>query len=184
MMNVLAILNFGGSLRDAISGAPDLYMSDFAAMHLSPPCQGYSVTKRFNPHKTYPKLIEPCRAEAKLSGLRYVIENVEEAPLYARVNLCGGMFPDADLRTYRHRLFETNFHIPQPIHQPHLTRTVKMGRVPAPGEFMHVVGHFPAMDYARKAMGIGWMNRDELAEAVPPAYTEYVGKYLMQDLLN
>jgi DNA (cytosine-5)-methyltransferase 1 len=54
-----------------------------------------------------------------------------------------------------------------------------MGRPPKPGEFIQAVGNFSGVDYARKAMGIPWMVRDELREAIPPAYTEYIGRYLM-----
>jgi len=165
---------------------PDYWvsLSDIDAIHLSPPCQGYSVTKRFHPDKEYPKLIEDCRKYVSMIGKPYVIENVEAAPLYARVILCGAMFPEQGLRTYRHRQFETNFHIPQPIHPPHYVSTAKMGRPPKDGEFMHVVGNFPSAQYARDAMGIHWMSRTELAEAIPPAYTEYVGEYLKAHLEN
>ena len=159
-------------------------LDDIDAIHTSPPCQGYSVTKRFNPKKEYPKLIEPVRDLLYEIGKLFVIENVEAAPLYARVILCGAMFPEDGLRTYRHRQFETNFFVAQPIHAPHLVRTAKMGRPPneAEGEFMHVVGNFPSAQYAKDAMGIHWMNREELAESIPPAYTHYVGQYLRHAL--
>lgn len=178
-LKVLDTLLLGGTLADALPGAPNLYKSAVAAYHASPPCQGYSATKRFNPHLEYPKLIEPVRERFKCLGRPYVIENVETAPLYATVTLCGGMFPDDGLRVYRHRIFETNFPVPQPVHRPHFARQAKMGRQPAAGEFMHVVGHFPNMMYARKAMGISWMRRDELAEAVPPAYSRYLSPYAL-----
>lgn len=171
-------------LRDLVNGLPveiakrTFHLDDIDAIHASPPCQGYSVTKRFNPGKEYPKLIEDVRALLEASGKPYVIENVEAAPLYARVVLCGAMFPEAGLKTYRHRQFETNFNVKQPIHPPHYVKTAKMGRPPLDGEFMHVVGNFPRAQYARDAMGIQWMNREELAESIPPAYTEYVSKYL------
>lgn len=153
-------------------------LTDYDALHASPPCQGYSATQRFNPDTEYPKLIEPVRDALRALQRPYVIENVETAPLYATVTLCGGMFPKDDLRVYRHRIFETNFYVPQPVHNPHITPQAKMGRPPKDGEFMHVVGHFPSMDYAKKAMGIDWMRRDELAEAIPPAYTHYLSPYL------
>ena len=150
---------------------------DFDLIHASPPCQGYSATKRFNPGIVYPKLIEPVRDALRAAGKPFVIENVETAPLYATVTLCGGMFPAQGLKVYRHRIFETNFMVPQPVHNPHLMPQAKMGRPPKDGEFMHVVGHFPSMDYAKKAMGIEWMKRDELAEAIPPAYTHYISPF-------
>lgn len=179
-LKVLEVLNNGGTLADAIEGAPALSLREIAAIHASPPCQGYSVTKRFNPGIVYPKLIEPVRDALKATGKPYVIENVEAAPLYARVILCGAMFPEAGLKTYRHRQFETNFHVAQPVHPPHYIRTAKMGRPPKDGEFMHVVGNFPSAQYARDAMGIHWMNREELAESVPPVYSEYLSPYLRE----
>lgn len=183
-LKVLDVLNNGGSLADAIEGAPDLKLGAFSAIHASPPCQGYSVTKRFNPDKNYPKLIEPVRDALKATGKPYIMENVEAAPLFARVILCGAMFPAAGLKTYRHRQFETNFHVDQPIHPPHTTRVAKMGRPPLDGEFMHVVGNFPRAQYARDAMGIQWMSRTELAESIPPAYTEYLSPYLWDAILT
>jgi DNA (cytosine-5)-methyltransferase 1 len=162
--------------RDGPLGAY-LYVRDFDLIHASAPCQGYSATKRFNPGIVYPKLIEPVRDALRRAGKPYVMENVETAPLYATVTLCGGMFPEQGLRVYRHRIFETNFPVAQPIHNPHLAPQAKMGRPPKDGEFMHVVGHFPSMQYARDAMGIQWMRRNELAEAIPPAYTEYIATY-------
>jgi DNA (cytosine-5)-methyltransferase 1 len=54
-----------------------------------------------------------------------------------------------------------------------------MGRRPELGEFMHVVGNFSGVDVAREAMGIEWMTRDELREAIPPAYTEHIGTQLL-----
>lgn len=156
-----------------------LRLEDYDVIHASPPCQGYSATKRFNPGIIYPKLIEPVRDALRALQRPYIIENVETAPLYATVTLCGAMFPEAKLKVYRHRIFETNFHVPQPVHNPHLTPQAKMGRPPVNGEFMHVVGHFPSIGYARDAMGIKWMKRDELAEAIPPVYTYYLSPYAM-----
>jgi len=59
-----------------------------------------------------------------------------------------------------------------------------MGRPPRRDEFMHVVGNFSGVAQARKAMGIGWMVRDELREAIPPAYTEYIGKQLREHIME
>ena len=174
--NVLDTLLLGGTLADAITGAPAMGLDDIDAIHASPPCQGYSHTQRMNPGIVYPKLIEPVRVQLRAAQRPYIMENVETAPLYATVTLCGGMFPP--LRTYRHRIFETNFDVPQPVHMPHIAKQAKMGRPPKDGEFMHVIGHFPSIKYARDAMGIDWMPRDELAEAIPPAYTEYISYYL------
>jgi DNA (cytosine-5)-methyltransferase 1 len=181
--NLLDTLLFGGIVSDAIPGGPGMSLEDIDAIHVSPPCQGYSVTKRFNPGKPYPKLIERFREQLTQTGKPYIIENVEQAPLYTRVTLCGAMFPEDGLRTYRHRKFETNFQVPQPIHPPHLVTLAKMGRPPEDGQFMHVVGNFPSAQYARDAMGIHWMNREELAEAIPPSYTRYIAAYLKDEVI-
>ena len=107
------------------------------------------------------------------TGKPWIMENVKGAPMYRAVTLCGSNFK---LRTYRHRLFESNVEIAAPKHQPHLLKVAKMGRKPKPNEFMHVVGNFAGMKEACAAMGINWMNRAELAQAIPPAYTEFLGK--------
>lgn len=156
-------------------GTRTIRLESYDVVHASPPCQGYSATQRMNPGIVYPKLIEPVRDALKALRRPYVIENVETAPLYATVTLCGGMFPG--LRVYRHRIFECNFYVPQPVHNPHLAKQAKMGRVPEEGEFVQAIGHFPAIAYTRKAMGIDWLKRDELAESIPPPYTQYIAPF-------
>ncbi len=107
------------------------------------------------------------------------IENVTGAPLKRPIELCGAMF---GLRTYRHRLFETSFPVEQPWHQAHelIAPQAKMGRPVQEDEFIQVVGNFSGVDLAREAMGIDWMARDELSEAIPPAYSEYICNQLRQ----
>jgi DNA (cytosine-5)-methyltransferase 1 len=58
----------------------------------------------------------------------------------------------------------------------------KMGRPPQPGTLLHVVGHFSGVQAGRDALGAQWMTRDELSQAIPPAYTEYIGKQLIAHL--
>jgi len=77
---------------------------------------------------------------------------------------------------YRHRLFEASFRIPVPPEPEHRWPLAKMGRPVRPGEFMQPVGHFSDVAAARAAMQIPWMARDELAQAIPPAYTLHVGR--------
>lgn len=83
------------------------------------------------------------------------------------------------LRTYRHRLFECSFPIAAPPHPLHTAKTAKMGRQPKDGEFLHVVGNFSNVAAAREAMGISWMTRDELREAIPPAYSEFIARQFL-----
>jgi DNA (cytosine-5)-methyltransferase 1 len=155
------------------------FLQSFDAIHASPPCQAYTKAQRLMKNE-HPDLIAPVRQMLETSGLPYVIENVPGAPLRNPVTLCGAMFPE--LSVYRHRLFETSFAYIPPHHPKHTHRQVKMGRPPKDGEFIQVVGNFSGVKYARKAMGIDWMTRDELREAIPPAYCQHVGDQLMQHL--
>ncbi len=94
------------------------FIASFDAIHASPPCQSYSdLAKRNRNADAWPRLIEPVRAILAASGLPYVIENVEGAPLLNPAVLCGTMFEG--LRVLRHRLFETNFPLTAPPHGKH-----------------------------------------------------------------
>ena len=158
-----------------LNGAVD----DFDAIHASPPCQAFSTqTARRDRH---PDLIAPTRALLIASGLPYVIENVPTAPLLNPVRLCGSSF-GLDLR--RHRHFEANFAI-EPLACDHSWqkprfRSLDFSMVQA-GRLASVVGvhghlNYPGeFDLRCKAMGIDWMTNDELVEAIPPAYTEWIG---------
>jgi len=147
-------------------------LDGFDLIHASPVCKGYSATAVLNDIE-HPRQVGAVRERLAASGVPYVIENVEGAPLRDPVVLCGAMFPC--LRTYRHRLFEASFPIPQPPEPEHRWPLAKMGRPPRVGEWIQVVGHFSDVAAAREAMEIPWMTRDELAQAIPPAYTRYVG---------
>lgn len=162
-----------------------LKLADIDAFHASPECKGYSILKFMNPGKTWPRLIEPIRERLVISKKVYVIENVETAPLNSKpdlfggkgVMLCGSMFGLGIERGYlrRHRLFETTFFVPQ------LDCNHKGVAVGVYGHGGHTKKH--RMLYrqeAAEAMKIDWMNRDSMCQAIPPAYTEYIGKYLMQ----
>jgi len=151
----------------------------FDAVHASPPCQAYSETRKIQ-NNSHPELIPPTRAALQRLGLPWVIENVPGSPLNNPVELCGAMF---GLRTYRHRLFETSFPLTVPEHPAHDAPQAKMGRPPKDGDFIHVVGNFSGVEYAKAAMGIDWMNRNEMAQAIPPAYTEYLGWQLRAALM-
>lgn len=155
------------------------YLACFDAIHASPPCQAHSNAQRIR-RREHPDLIGPVREALIASGKPYVIENVRGAPLLAPVELCGCMFPE--LNVYRERLFETSFPLLAPPHVPHREPVTKMGRPPRPGERMHVVGNFSGVAAASEAMGIGWMSRDGLREAIPPAYTRFIGEALMNAL--
>ena len=155
-------------------------LDGFDAYHASPPCQAYSVTRSFHPETAaaYPVIIEPLRERLQATGSPYVIENVPGAPLIDPVMLCGSMFR---LRTVdgwlkRHRLFECNFAVHQlecahPDHIPCLGVYGGGGRV---GSTRRGTAY-----ERRDMMGIWWMTTDELNEAIPPAYTEYIGAHIL-----
>jgi DNA (cytosine-5)-methyltransferase 1 len=126
----------------------------------------------------YPDLIEPVRERLIKLGRPWVIENVPGSPLKDPITLCGQMFGQ---ELYRHRLFETSFDIPEPHHPEHVMPASKAGHW-RPGTVMSISGHIAPIAKAREVMGIDWCNREELAEAIPPAYTEYVGKYLAAEV--
>jgi DNA (cytosine-5)-methyltransferase 1 len=156
------------------------HWENFDAVHASPPCQAFSNAQKIQGNK-HPDFIHTTRWWAEYFGLPYIIENVVGAPLIeCRTQmLCGSMF---GLGTYRHRLFEANFPLVAPAHPVHVKRTTKMGRKPQPGEMMHVVGNFTGVEQAKKAMGIDWMTRDGLREAIPPRFTQWIGDQLMAHL--
>ncbi len=122
------------------------------------------------------------RAALDLVGLPYVIENVMSAPLLKErsIVLCGGMF---GLRTYRHRRFESNATLLSPGHPKHVIRTATKRRRELWEQGWHVsitgdVGTYVGPE----AMGIDWMTGQELCEAIPPAYTEWIGAQLIGSL--
>lgn len=169
---------------DALALDPGL-IATFDAVHASPPCQSYSdLAKRNGNAHEWPRLIEPVRNMLVRTGLPYVIENVEGAPLKNPIVLCGTMFPG--LRVLRHRLFETNFLILAPSHGKHPLchtldkRKAHYGKTDEMRDFVSVNGGGNcSVAAARDAMGIDWMTKNELNEAIPPAYTEFIGKQLL-----
>ena len=114
----------------------------------------------------------------------YVIENVETAPLIDPIILCGQTF---DLRVIRHRKFESNVTLdpglPHPLHPLVYTRDKRKKQYGKLSEWTSAVmvngGGNCSEAAARDAMGIDWMTKAELNEAIPPAYTEFIGKQLL-----
>jgi DNA (cytosine-5)-methyltransferase 1 len=169
---------------DALKLDPE-FIATFDAIHASPPCQSYSdLAKRNGNAHEWPRLVEPVREMLIASGLPYVIENVDGAPLLNPVVLCGTMFKG--LRVLRHRLFEANFLIMVPPHGKHPKvhtfdkRKSHYGKTNDMVDFVQVTGGGNcSIAAAREAMGIDWMTKNELNEAIPPAYTEFIGKQLL-----
>lgn len=165
------------------------FIATFDAVHASPPCQAYSdLAKRNKNAHEWPQLIDATRDILMRSGLPYVIENVEGAPLRNPIMLCGTMF--RGLRVIRHRLFEANFTILTPHHGRHPKvhtfdkRKSHYGKTHDMRDFVQVTGGGNCtVAAARDAMGIGWMSKVELNEAIPPAYTRLIGKQLISHLI-
>lgn len=149
---------------------------EFDAIHASPPCQKYSAMTVCRPGAEHPDLVAATRDVLDAAGLPWVIENVPGAPLNTTIELCGSMF---GLKVHRHRLFESSQLLMQPPHLPHAGRTGRAGRGASADGWISVAGHFSDVAAARLAMGIDWMTRDELSQAIPPAYTNFIGAQLL-----
>lgn len=158
--------------------AMEFPLDGYDLIHASPPCQAYSKTFGLG-RLDHPRLIEPTRERLIDAGTPYVIENVAMAPLKDPVMLCGQMF---GVMLYEHRLFETSFPVMQPFHPEHIFRQTKMGRPPKDDECMQVTGHFSGVPEGRRRMGISWMGQKELAQAILPAYTTYIGSQFLHPL--
>lgn len=153
---------------------------EFDAIHASPVCKGYTnaslVWRALG--KRYPDQIAAVRDALIATGKPYVIENVKNAPLRNPTVLNGAMF---GLKVARVRYFECSFPVPFLLLPPDAP-AVKMGRPVREGDVIQPVGHFSNVAYARRQMEIDWMVQTELAQAIPPAYTEYIGHQLMNYL--
>ena len=174
-----------------------------SAIHASPPCQEYSSSRHLrnyfkNINKNYTanyqkKLIEKTREVLALTEKPYIIENVPNAPLINPLILYNSMF---DLPIRRHRLFETNFPViaPGKCQHPAGFYNVVGGKVRGYGDFASKQtyvdknhrtrrreGSYP-LKTGREAMQISWMNIEELSEAIPPAYTQWIGVQLLDYL--
>ncbi len=152
-------------------------LTGFDLIWASPPCQAFTAYKRRPGHVAErPNLIPAIRRRLKESGAAWVIENVPGAPLENPTTLCGTMF-GLDVR--RHRLFESSFSLmptppcshgwqtprfAQATNRKNKRRTVEVGvwRIP--------------IEVQRAAMGISWLNREQLSQAIPPAFSEFVAR--------
>jgi len=161
------------------------FLAGFDAIHASPPCQKHSAAAPLQ-GRDHADLIPATRDMLRRGGLPYVIENVPGAPLINAVTLCGLAL---GCNVKRHRLFETSFPLAG-------TRCPK-GHA---ADFLIVFGYSalrrgqgtgPKKDRGKSrgksvphaeacaAMGIDWMSRMELSQAIPPAYTRFIGEQLL-----
>jgi DNA (cytosine-5)-methyltransferase 1 len=146
----------------------------FDFVHASPTCQRYSVTKSLHANE-YPDLVPATRDALIATGRPYVIENVVGAPLREPVMLCGQMF---GLALYRHRLFECSFFLlspPHPAHREPATGTKGYGKASG-APIQTVTGSNYLAANGRAAMGIDWLPMRSLSQAIPPAYTRFIGE--------
>lgn len=181
--------------RHVVANAMEFPLDGFDCVWASPPCQGYSIMRNLPwlRDREYPLLIEPTRARLLRWGGPYIIENVAGAQRTARMGanwLCGSMF---GLHFYRHRLFETNFAWWMPAHPRHQKairrgamlgdrhqRIVYSGAEDARQESNAgvAVGHAKGWRVAAAEMGIDWMTREELTQAIPPAYSRWLAQFI------
>jgi DNA (cytosine-5)-methyltransferase 1 len=166
------------------------FVREFDAIHASPICKAHTDLAKRWPDRKWPDQITPIRPLLEATGLPYVIENVEGAPLRPDVVLCGSMFGlgfgGAVLR--RHRLFELNWKAPAPPMDECSGRPVvgvygtggAWTRVAPGGGGVKVSG----IDGAA-ALGIDWTSHQPgLSQAIPPAYTEWIGRQMITHLLG
>lgn len=160
------------------------------AGHGSPPCQhasgpttGTNAARNAALGREHPALIEPTRAAFEAVGIPYVIENVQGSELRRDLTLCGLSF---GLRVFRHRYFELgDWTMPQPVHPSHRGHRVSGWRhgVRYEGDMLAVYGKGggkATVEECREGLGIDWSwDRARLVEAIPPAYTEYIGAQLL-----
>jgi DNA (cytosine-5)-methyltransferase 1 len=189
---------------DALQILSSVRRGDVDAIHASPPCQAFSALRNMkNAKEDHIDLLTPVRPLLARTGVPFVIENVPGAPMRRDFVLCGTMFglgaADAQLR--RHRWFEVSFRPSTLVPPCSHTRTKGVevyghgtpGRVYRKARTVLVNGNpggtssrdalrFHTQEERCEAMGIDWMNRAELAQAIPPAYTEFLGRQLLRHI--
>ncbi len=192
------------SALDWVADGPDV-VAGFDAIHASPPCQAHSSiakqVRKLRPGRyEHPDLVAQTRDLLDATGLPYVIENVIGAPLVNPIMLCGSSF-GLDVR--RHRLFELGGFSCMAMPCAHYWQTPRFrsldkrrglksvvpvyggGQIEGTASVVGVHGHINytgERELREKAMGIDWMSPYELTQAIPPAYTEYVGQALLDQL--
>jgi DNA (cytosine-5)-methyltransferase 1 len=169
------------------------FIDQFDVIHASPPCQTHSITKHLRnaQGKSTSKLdLIPQTREALIaSGKPYIIENVVGSPLINPVQLCGSSF---GLRVRRHRLFESNMPIKgslcdhkmqgRPVGVYGAMGDQPQGRNKVTGTYVYGGQVAKTVKEAQNAMGIDWAIWSELVEAIPPAYTQYLGTQIKEYL--
>ena len=167
-------------------------LEGFDIVHASPPCQRWSPAAKVHRDagKIYPDCLTPTRERLRKWGGPYIIENVPGAPMQPyTIVLCGLMF---GLKVFRHRIFECSDLITVPDHPTHKGKRIGEGYWSVAGGG----GRWKSWGTVKRnitkgtvgewsvAMGIDWLTRAQLAQAIPPAYTEWIGKQAIRILEN
>jgi DNA (cytosine-5)-methyltransferase 1 len=191
---------------DALEILAGVKAGDFDAIHASPPCQAFSALRVMKNAKPHADLLTPTRAALRKTDTPFVIENVPGAPMRRDVVLCGSMFGlglrDGSAQLRRHRYFELNWSlsslVPPCSHDARKPvevyghgnsgtvyrklRTVTVAGKPGGSSTRDRIRAHNGAD-REQAMGIDWMGcRDELSQAIPPAYTEFIGRQLLRHI--
>jgi len=158
-------------------------LDDFDAIHASPPCQDHmrSPSPQQREHGTA-WMLAATRERLKATGRPWIIENVPGAPMRPDLKLCGCMFALPHLK--RERWFETSWHAFD-LRQPcdHRNGTISVTGTSGGSRIeKRVFGRWPNRHDWELAMGIDWMRTAEMAQAIPPAYTEHIGRMLLAAL--
>jgi len=157
---------------------------EYDIIHASPPCQKYSVSAPLS-NGSHPDMVDPTRNALLATGRPFIIENVPGAPLHNPLVLCGTMF---GLRVIRHRLFEIHpepiWFPPRPCHHNGkstgaVTEHGKNRRMGDKYQYVTVGGHAFIKADAEIGMGIDWMTTSGLSQAIPPDYTEWIGRRIL-----
>jgi DNA (cytosine-5)-methyltransferase 1 len=171
------------------------FLRSFDLIHASPPCQTHSRTQHLRDAQgkgtDKVDLIPETRAALRDAGVPYVIENVEGSPLRPDLTLCGSMFPELHINDdtgrrwlKRHRIFESRLLLSPPRPCDHRGAGVRplgvygsmSDDIPSGGQTCRSV------EEARALMGCPWMSWKALTEAIPPAYTEHIGRQAAMQL--
>jgi DNA (cytosine-5)-methyltransferase 1 len=165
------------------------FCSTFDVIHASPPCQAHTnASNRWRgaggKADSHPDLVGPVRAALRVIGKPYVIENVVGARNAMRdvVILHGGMF---GLGVHRPRLFEVSVPIGAPLYAPAPVGSIGVYGVKPDGRRLYTRTDGSEQRAAKglaegqRAMGIDWMEWHDLTEAIPPAYTQWIGEQLL-----
>ena len=157
--------------------------NEFAVIHASPPCQDWSLLRRNYSAPTHGTagLLPTTLTALKPLTAPWVVENVVGAPLPSAIVLCGASFGlgASGLDLNRHRCFQTSFALLSPPCQHRRGATIGVYGNGTNRWHRAKLGRNLRASEMREAMGIDWMNRRELSQAIPPAYTEWIGRRLL-----